>query len=115
MLDSMTCPRIRAFVLPALLTAATSGCAGDDTASSESETGDATESTTEGTSETTTETTTDGEGTAFVVRVKAGDCTRAPAEGVRVIMDTPDGQRVEAMTPVVWLSHYGAVAIEPVE
>ncbi|MCA9661402.1 MAG: carboxypeptidase regulatory-like domain-containing protein, partial [Myxococcales bacterium] len=56
------------------------------------------ETTTETTSETTTETTTDGEGTAFVVRVKAGDCTRAPAEGVRVIMDTPDGQRVEAMT-----------------
>jgi hypothetical protein len=98
MLDSMTCPRIPPFALSALLAAATVACAGDDTASSESETATTTASATETTTEGTTETTTAGEGATFVVRVQAGDCTRAPAEGVRVIMDAPDGERVEAMT-----------------
>ncbi|MCA9713531.1 MAG: carboxypeptidase regulatory-like domain-containing protein [Myxococcales bacterium] len=32
------------------------------------------------------------------MQVGAGDCTQAPEEGARVILDAPDGQRVEALT-----------------
>lgn len=88
--------RIRLLTTTALLAAAPLACSGDDGATSE--TGGATESTTGSTTETTTETTTAGEGEAFIVHVRTGDCTHAPAEGVRVVMDTPDGERVEAMT-----------------
>ncbi|HPG24175.1 MAG: hypothetical protein H6748_00560 [Spirochaetaceae bacterium] len=37
------------------------------------------------------------------------------APGSPALTRAASRQRVEAMTPVVWLSHYGAVAIEPVE
>lgn len=67
-------------------------CSGEDGTASD---GGTSGSTSDGSTSTTE---TDGEAATFVVHVRTGDCTHAPTAGVRVIMDAPDGQRVEAMT-----------------
>ncbi len=63
---------------------------GDATAMTDAEATDATDAATEGT--------TGAPGESFLVQVRAGDCTQEPTEGARVILDAPDGQRVEALT-----------------